>query len=109
MSFCKKFFLQHDNSEIQRMEKQLGQIEEKINRHMDDLQNLESDLDESHLKKMRQLRQTEEKFKNFLEAYPAYVNEENARMAEKEAKNAEMLSEISKIIQVTQLKVVFCF
>ena len=84
------------------MEKQLGQIEEKINRHMDDLQNLESDLDESHLKKMRQLRQTEEKFKSFLNAYPTYVNEENVRMAEKEAKNTEMLAEIAKIIQVTQ-------
>ena len=35
------------------MEKQIGAVDDRINRHHDDLRNLESDLDESYLQKIK--------------------------------------------------------
>merc|ERR1712131_129332 len=63
-----------DNSTIATMEKQIGAYDDKINVLVDQLRNMESDMDESHLQKMKGLRQTEEKFKVFLEAYPKIVH-----------------------------------
>ena len=41
----------------------------------DELRNMESDLDESYLQKLKGLRQTDQKFKQFLESYPQYKGE----------------------------------
>jgi len=91
-----------DNSTIATMEKQIGAYDDKINGLVDQLRNMESDMDESHLQKMKGLRQTEEKFKVFLEAYPKYKDDEEKRLSDKEEKVKEFLSEISKIVHVTK-------
>jgi len=91
-----------DNSTIATMEKQIGAYDDKINGLVDQLRNMESDMDESHLQKMKGLRQTEEKFKVFLEAYPKYKDDEEKRLSDKEEKVKEYLSEISKIVHVTK-------
>ena len=91
-----------DNSTIATMEKQIGAYDDKINALVDQLRNMESDMDESHLQKMKGLRQTEEKFKVFLEAYPKYKDDEEKRLSDKEEKVKEFLSEIAKIVHVTK-------
>ena len=45
--------LKHDNQAILTMEKQIGAVEERVNRLTDDLRNMESDLDESYLQKIK--------------------------------------------------------
>jgi len=91
-----------DNNTISTMEKQIGACDDKINSLVDQLRNMESDMDESHLQKMKGLRQTEEKFKVFLEAYPKYKDDEEKRLSDKEGKVKEYLSEIEKIVHVTK-------
>lgn len=46
-------YFQQDNAAMLTMEKQIGTVDERINRLTDDLRNLESDLDESYLQKIK--------------------------------------------------------
>ena len=63
---------QLEKSTISTIEKQIAAKDERINDLHDELRNMESDLDESYLQKLKGLRQTEQKFKQFLESYPQY-------------------------------------
>merc|ERR1711990_1077682 len=92
----------NDNSTIATIEKQIASFDDKINTLHDQIRNMESDLDESYLQKIKGLRQTEQKFKSFLSTYPSYRDEEEGRISEKEEKVVEILEETSKIIHVTQ-------
>lgn len=92
----------NDNSTIATIEKQIASFDDKINTLHDQIRNMESDLDESYLQKIKGLRQTEQKFKSFLSTYPSYRDEEEGRISEKEEKVKEILQETSKIIHVTQ-------
>jgi len=91
-----------DNSTISTIEKQIAAKDEKLNDLHDELRNMESDLDESYLQKLKGLRQTEQKFKQFLESYPQYKDEEMTRLAEKESQIAANLDEIQKLLHVSQ-------
>ena len=62
----------NQKSTISTIEKQIAAKDERINDLHDELRNMESDLDESYLQKLKGLRQTEQKFKQFLESYPQY-------------------------------------
>ena len=75
MTSSSKFSIYYVNSKkstISTIEKQIAAKDERINDLHDELRNMESDLDESYLQKLKGLRQTEQKFKQFLESYPQY-------------------------------------
>jgi len=91
-----------DNSTISTIEKQISAKDERLNDLHDELRNMESDLDESYLQKLKGLRQTEQKFKQFLDSYPQYKEEETTRLSEKEASIANTLDEIQKMLRVSQ-------
>jgi len=91
-----------DNSTISTIEKQIAAKDERLNDLHDELRNMESDLDESYLQKLKGLRQTEQKFKQFLDSYPQYKDEETTRLSEKEASIANLLDEIQKMLRVSQ-------
>ena len=101
-SFWLNNSLKQDNSTISTIEKQIAAKDERLNDLHDGLRNMESDLDESYLQKLKGLRQTEQKFKQFLESYPQYKDEEMSRLAEKEAQIAAHLDEIQKLLRVSQ-------
>ena len=48
-----KHFIQNDNSTIATIEKQMGEVDDRIDRLTDQLRNMESDLDESYLQKIK--------------------------------------------------------
>lgn len=92
-----------DNQALVTMEKQLGQSDDRINRLTDELRNIETDLDESSLQRMKGLRKTEEKFKQFMEQCPKLKEEEVTRLGEKESQIQGYLMEIAAISKATEV------
>lgn len=92
-----------DNQALLTMEKQLGQADDRINRLTDELRNLENDLDESSLQRMKGLRKTEEKFKQFMGQYPQLKETELARIGETEAIIQDHLNQTAAIQKATEI------
>ena len=79
------------------MERQMQFVEDRMNKLGDELVQLESDMDQSRLTKLKSLKDTEWKFQKFLENSPKISEEEEIRLANKATEIQNILAEIAQI------------
>ena len=82
---------------IQRMDRQMHLVEDRMNKFGDQLIKLEADMDESNLAKLKGLKETEAKFERFLNSAPGLSEDEKNRITTKEQQIGQSLFEISQI------------